>query len=198
MALPNASNSSNFNVVPNPDCQPGDTLANLKSAVMGETGASAKYAAYSKKAAEEGFGQIASLFAAASKAEQIHIAMESNLVRKAEPDYVNPEAPEAEVHSTDVNLIDAALGEIFETSDMYPQFIKIAQEAGDTAAEMVFTRAKLAEAYHAQRYIDAYNTIDHLTDEKYYVCPGCGYIHKGKGVGSCPICGAPESKFLEF
>lgn len=190
--------ASNFNVVPEPKAQVGSTLDNLKSAVMGETGASAKYTAYAKAAEEQGFPAVANLFKAASKAEQIHIAMESALVRKAEPDYVNPTAEAPETHTTDVNLIEAALGEIFETSDMYPQYIKIAEEAGDAEAVQVFTRAKLAEAYHAERYIDAYNTIDKPTDEHYYVCPVCGYIHKGTYNGSCPICGVPSEKFLAF
>ena len=40
-------------------------------------------------------------------------------------------------------------GEIYETSDMYPAFIKKAQEEGNDKAVQVFTKAKLAEAVHA-------------------------------------------------
>lgn len=190
---------SNFNVVPKPTAKVGTTLENLKAAVNGETGATTKYAAYSKTAAEQGFPAIANLFAAASRAEQIHINMESALVRKAEPDYQNPTAEAPEPLTSDVNLIDAALGEIFETSDMYPQFIKAAEAEGNMEAVKVFTRAKMAEAYHAERYIDAYNTIDKPTDEHYYVCPVCGYIHKGNpGEMSCPICGCKSANFIEF
>ena len=43
--LPTAKNSSNFNRVAGATCQVGTTLENLKAAVCGETGASAKYAA---------------------------------------------------------------------------------------------------------------------------------------------------------
>ena len=81
---------------------------------------------------------------------------------------------------------------------MYPTFIKVAEQEGNTAAVGVFTRAKLAEAYHAQRYLDAYNLIDNETDEKFYVCPVCGYIEKGRFDGRCPICGVPAEKFMEF
>lgn len=189
---------SNFNVVSNSETKAGTTLENLKAAVCGETGASAKYTAYAAAADEQGFPQIARLFRAASAAEQIHIELEASLVEAVEPDYVRPTAGDVAPVTTDVNLIDAALGEIYETSDMYPAFIKVAEQEGNMKAAEVFTRAKLAEAYHAERYLDAYNIIDRQTDEYYYVCPVCGYIEKGDPTGRCPICGCPSSKYIEF
>ena len=42
--LPTAENSSNFNAVADAATKAGTTLENLKAAVAGETGASAKYA----------------------------------------------------------------------------------------------------------------------------------------------------------
>ena len=52
--LPTAENSSNFNRIAGATCQVGTTLENLKAAVCGETGASAKYAACAKLAKEKG------------------------------------------------------------------------------------------------------------------------------------------------
>ena len=69
--IPTAENSSNFNVVPESITEVGTTLENLKAAVCGETGASAKYAACAAAAKEQGFDQIARLFEATSAAEQI-------------------------------------------------------------------------------------------------------------------------------
>ncbi len=54
---------------------------------------------------------------------------------------------------------------------MYPSFIKKAQEEGNNKAVQVFTRAKLAEAYHAKLYMDAYTTIDTPFDGKYVPVP---------------------------
>lgn len=48
------------------------TVKNLQDALKGEATASAKYAAWSKAAAAEGFPQIALLFKAASTSENIH------------------------------------------------------------------------------------------------------------------------------
>jgi rubrerythrin len=81
---------------------------------------------------------------------------------------------------------------------MYPSFIKVAQEEGNAGAELVFTRAKLAESVHAELYLAAYNNIDAEDDDKFYLCPGCGYIHKGDDFEKCPICFAPKSVFKEF
>ena len=196
--IPTAENSSNFDVVPESITEVGTTLENLKAAVCGETGASAKYAACAAAAKEQGFDQIARLFEATSAAEQIHIGLEYALVSEVEPDFEKPTAPDCSGEATDLNLISGACGEIYETSDMYPSFIKVAQEEQNNEAVQVFTRAKLAEAYHAERYLDAYNTIDTPTDDKYYLCPICGYIHKGENFTACPICLAPKASFKEY
>ena len=115
------------------------------------------------------------------------------------------------VGTTYENLLTAITGETgattkyeayakvaYETSDMYPSFIKKAQEEGNDKAVQVFTRAKLAEAYHAKLYMDAYTTIDAPFDGSYYLCPICGYIHKGENFVACPICLAPKSSFKAY
>lgn len=196
--LPTAENSTNFNVVSGSTTEVGTTLDNLKAAVTGETGASAKYAAFAEAAEAAGYTQIARLFRATSEAEQVHIAMEYKLVQAEDPEWAKPVADAPVVEACDLNLIAAANGEIYETSDMYPSFIKVAQEEGNKKAEFVFTRAKLAEAVHAELYMDAYNNIDAPTDEAYYLCPICGYIHKGDDFEKCPICFTPADKFRKF
>ncbi len=196
--MPTAANSHNFNVVTDTKTQVGSTLDNLKAAVTGETGATTKYSAFAAAAKSAGYDQISRLFEATAAAEKLHIAMETKLVQAEEPDFQGPTATAPAPESTDLDLIGSANGEIYETSDMYPAFIKKAQEEGNNAAVQVFTRAKLAEAYHAQRYIDAYNNIDNPSDEKYYLCPICGYIHKGDDFEKCPICFAQKSAFRAF
>ncbi len=196
--IPTADNSTNFNIVPEPTTKVGTTLENLKSAVNGETGASAKYAASAAAAREQGYEQIARLFEATSAAEQIHIGLEMGVINAVEPDYERPAAPDAKGIQTDLNLIAGALGEIYETSDMYPSFIVKAIEEGETKAVQVFTRAKLAESVHAELYMQAYNNIDCPDDDAYYLCPICGYIHKGDDFEKCPICFTAADKFRKF
>lgn len=196
--LPTAENSTNFNVVSGSTTEVGTTLDNLKAAVTGETGASAKYAAFAEAAKAAGYTQIARLFRATSEAEQVHIAMEYKLVQAEDPEWAKPVADAPVVEACDLNLIAAANGEIYETSDMYPAFIKKAQEEGNDKAVRVFTRAKLAESVHAERYMEAYNNIDAADDDAYFLCPVCGYIEKGDNFEVCPICGAKKSAFKQF
>ena len=196
--LPTAENSTNFNVVSGSTTEVGTTLDNLKAAVTGETGASAKYAAFAEAAEAAGYTQIARLFRATSEAEQVPIAMEYKLVQAEDPEWAKPVADAPVVEACDLNLIAAANGEIYETSDMYPAFIKKAQEEGNDKAVRVFTRAKLAESVHAERYMEAYNNIDAADDDAYFLCPVCGYIEKGDDFEVCPICGAKKSAFKQF
>ena len=168
-----------------------------EAAIGGETGASAKYAAFAQAAKEQGYEQIARLFEArplpsrSTSASSTRSSRDGAGLREAA-------APEAEGIQTDLNLIMGAQGEIFETSDMYPAFIKKAQEEGNTKAVQVFTRAKLAESVHAERYLAAYNDIDAPDDDKFYLCPICGYIHKGENFEKCPICFCPKASFRAF
>ncbi len=196
--VPSVDNSTNFNVVSDSKTTVGTTLENLKSAIIGETGASAKYAAFAKAAKEQGYDQISRLFEATSAAEQIHIGLEYGLVSAEDPTYEKPAAPDCSGEATDLNLISGANGEIYETSDMYPSFIKKAQEEGNHKAVQVFTRAKLAESVHAERYLAAYNDLDAADDDTFYLCPICGYIHKGEDFEKCPICFCPKATFKTF
>lgn len=182
-SAPNADTAHNFGIVPESKTTVGTTYENLMSAITGETGATTKYAAYAAVAEKEGFSQIARLFRCTSDAEKIHIELEYKLAQKIDPTTKKPEPPAVSEHTSDLNLIAGANGEIYETSDMYPSFIKKAREEGNNEAVQVFTRAKLAEAYHAQRYLDAYNTIDNPSEDKYYLCP---------------ICLAPKSSFTAY
>ncbi|MDR2714116.1 MAG: rubrerythrin family protein [Coriobacteriales bacterium] len=196
--LPTAATASNFNIMPESTTVVGTTYENLLAAITGETGATTKYAAFAKVAESEGFPQLARLFNCTSDAEKIHIELEFALASKINPDTKRPEPPTVDTHQTDINLIFGANGEIYETSDMYPAFIKVAQDENNAEAVQIFTRAKLAEAYHAERYLEAYNNIDKPDDDKYYLCPVCGFIHKGDDFESCPICGTAKASFKEY
>lgn len=196
--MPKASNSSNFNVVGDSTTVVGTTLDNLKTALTGETGATAKYEAFAQAAKEQGYPQLERLFTVTAEAEKIHIGLEYDLIIKEVPDFVKPTAEAPKTEASDVNLVSAAHGEIYEMSDMYTSFIKKAQDEGNAPAKQVFTRAKLAEGVHAELYLQAYNDIDSPDDDKYYLCPICGYIHKGENFMKCPICFTPKTIFKEF
>ena len=63
------------------------TVENLQTAFDGESNANAKYLAFAKKADEEGYLMVASLFRAAARAEEIHKNNHADVIKKmgAEP-----------------------------------------------------------------------------------------------------------------
>ncbi len=150
--IPTAENTTNMDGFGT--CEVGTTLDNLKAAIGGETGASAKYAAFAKAAKEQGYDQIARLFEATSAAEQIHIGLEYALVAEMEPGFEKPAAPEAEGVQTDLNLIVKAdvqgsieaLRDAFEKMDQSEVRINIVHSAVGGITETDVTLASASDA----------------------------------------------------
>ena len=150
--IPTAENTTNMDGFGT--CEVGTTLENLKAAIGGETGASAKYAAFAQAAKEQGYEQIARLFEATSAAEQIHIGLEYALVAEVEPDFEKPAAPEAEGVQTDLNLIVKAdvqgsieaLRDAFEKMDQSEVRINIVHSAVGGITETDVTLASASDA----------------------------------------------------
>lgn len=96
------------------------SIKNLKAAFIGETNASAKYAAFAKKAREEGYANVALLFQAASEAEKIH-ANNHGAALEQLGDKAPPVEPKVDVKSTKENLEEAIKGESVRSIDDVPR-----------------------------------------------------------------------------
>lgn len=159
------------------------TLENLMEAFAGESQANRKYTAYAKKAEAEGKTNAAKLFRAASDAETLHALKHFEVAGK--------------ISNTAANLADAVEGETHEYKEMYPDFIKAAEEEGNKAAVMSFTFAMKAEEVHARLYKEALENLDNTEEVFYYLCPVCGNIEKAVP-DKCSICGVPGAKFIKY
>ena len=162
------------------------TKENLLAGFAGESQANRKYASFSDKAAEEGFQNVAKLFRAASRAEEIH-------ARRHLQVYGIPK--------TEDNLTAAIAGEREEFTHMYPGFIKESQAEGNDEATRSFTFAMKAEQVHANLYEKALESIKagkDLETSNIYLCPTCGNVVLNSPPGACPICGVPGKKFIEI
>ena len=160
------------------------TTENLKTAFAGESQAFQKYRAFSKKAASEGFANIAKLFETTAEAERIHA--EGHL-----------KALDG-IKDTLANLEEAISGETYEYTEMYPPMLEDAKETGHKASRM-FGYALAAEEVHARIYTLALEAIKQGKDlevTEFYLCPVCGYIELGAPPESCPICGTLGKKFI--
>ena len=177
------------------------TVDNLKSAIIGETTASAKYLAYSKKAKEEGLNKIALLFEAASKSEGIHANNHRSVLEQIgiTMEQVNPKY---DVKTTKENLQDAINGESYEVATMYPDFIKTATNNNVNLAVISFNYAYQTEKKHKELYKDA---LDKLNNKKadtlpsnYFVCSTCGNTYAGEAPNRCGISMTPKDRFISI
>ena len=162
------------------------TVDNLKTAFAGESQANRKYLAFAKKAAEEGFSNVARLFRAAAEAETIHA-----MGHLAALDGVG---------STLDNLKAAMGGETHEYTEMYPPMLEQAR-VDNHAAKRMFSYALRAEEVHAKLYamaVEALKQGHDLMRVDFFLCPVCGNIEIGKAPDSCPICGAAGEGFTKM
>ena len=144
------------------------TIENAKEALAGESQANRKYQAFSDKAAEEGFKNVATLFKAASEAEAIHAKKLLKVLTA--------------INTTEKNLEVSVVGETHEFTTMYPAFIKEAEAEKRTDAVLAFTHAMKAEEVHAGLYKKALAGVKSKQDtsrEKVFLCPVCGNIEMG-------------------
>lgn len=177
------------------------TTGNLLDAFKGETTASAKYLAYSKKAEEEGFHEIALLFATASKSEKIH-ANNHKAVLEEDGQVVADITPEFSVNSTKENLQDAIKGEGYEISIMYPGFLTTANKAGNQLAQVSFNYAYKTEQKHEVFYQRALAALESNSVKTlptvYYICPTCGNTYATNVPKRCGISMTSSEKFIKI
>jgi rubrerythrin len=175
------------------------TVDNLKAAVIGETTASAKYAAYAKKAREEGYENIARLFEAASKAEGIHAANHRATMQQFGQS-MGPVTPNFTVKSTIENLEDAISGESYEVATMYPDFLKESNRENANLATISFNYAYQTEQKHKALYQNALAALkagkQGTLPSKYYVCLNCGNTYDNEAAARCAICLTPKDRFV--
>lgn len=173
------------------------TLENLQAAFNGESNAHAKYLAYSKKAAGEGYLKVAALFRAAAAAEEIHFNNHAKVIKSMGA------IPIAEIKlpgikSTKENLADAIKGETYEQTVMYPGFLVQAEKDQNDDAIQTFTYAETAEGEHAKLYKKALSNLNNwkVAGAGLSVCPICGYTVEGKpAFEDCPVCATPKKDF---
>lgn len=147
----------------------------------GEAKAAFRLRLYAARAERDGFPQIAKLFRAISRSEEIH---GERSLRLLEP-----------VRDTQANLEAAFESETKVAGVAYQDMIKLAQEVGDKAAETAFTQSRDVEATHAKLYKAA---LEHLMEERdtaYFICTLCGYLAESEPPELCPVCGVTRDRF---
>jgi rubrerythrin len=183
-----------------PEAKSRTTVENLQVAYEGESNAAAKYAAFAKKADEEGYAPVASLFRAAARAEEIHAKNHSEVIKKmgAEPKAV---VRPPDVKTTKLNLEAALAGESYERDNMYPEFIAVATKEKNKEAMRTFNFALTAEAEHAKLYSDGLSNLDKWKGSEkrdFFVCTVCGYTTVKIDFEKCPSCFTHKEEYIKI
>lgn len=164
------------------------TIDDLKIAFAGESQANRKYLAFAKKAATQGFPNIANLFRAVAEAETVHA---HNHLRTL-----------GEIKSTAENLQAAIEGEHYEVNVMYKDFIADAEAEDQKKALRSFIWAREVEEIHEKLYGKALETLKaggDIESGAYWVCSTCGHTHFGdEAPEKCPLCGAKASGYKKI
>ncbi|HET9100216.1 MAG TPA: rubrerythrin family protein [Acidobacteriaceae bacterium] len=175
----------------------GTTLQNMQTAFNGESNAHMRYLAFAEQADRENYGEVASLFRAAARAEAVHASNHAEVLKGmgAVPQ-AKLESPQ--VKSTRENLEAAIKGETYERDIMYPTFLQQARLDGNGVAVRSLQLAQTAEAEHAKLYTRSLQDLNKLKGSKstiFFVCPTCGYTVSEMDFANCPSCSTPREDF---
>lgn len=164
------------------------TEKNLEAAFAGESMARNKYSYYASKAKKDGYVQIAQLFEETANNEKEHAKIWFKLLHDG-------------IGATDINLQDAAAGENYEWTDMYPTFAKEAREEGFDYIATLFEKVAEIEKHHEERYKKLLENVkDGIVfsrdNDMIWQCINCGHIVVGqKAPEVCPVCAHPQAYF---
>jgi len=163
------------------------TEENLKAAFAGESQARNKYTYFAGVARKEGYHYIASIFEETAENEKRHAKDEFALL--------------GGIGDTVANLKAAVEGEDYETTTMYVNFAKDAEEEGNKDAANLFKQIAKVEAHHRDRYkkllemVESGNVFKREEPIK-WKCRVCGYVHEGtEPPVKCPCCKHPQKHF---
>ena len=164
------------------------TEKNLMAAFSGESEARNKYTYYASKAKKDGYVQIAKLFEETAANEKEHAKIWFKLLKDG-------------IGATADNLADAASGENYEWTEMYPTFAKEAHEEGFEHIAYLFEQVAKIEKEHEERYRKLLANVEgglvfSRDEEMIWQCSNCGHIVVGKKAPEvCPVCAHPQAYF---
>jgi len=182
------------------DLKGSQTEKNLLTAFSGESQARNRYTYFASKAKKEGYVQISEIFTETANQEKEHAKRLFKLLQGGEVE-ITGAFPAGTIATTMENLKEAAAGENYEHTEMYPGFAKIATEEGFGDIADIFTAIAVAEKQHEKRYLDLAANIDAGRVFKrdapvVWQCRNCGYLFEGSEAPAvCPACDHPQAHF---
>ena len=176
------------------------TERNILTAFAGEAQARNRYTYFASQAKKDGYVQMQAIFEETANQEKEHAKRLFKLLQGGEVE-ITASFPAGVIGSTLENLKEAAAGENYEHTQMYPGFAKIAREEGFSDIADIFLDIAVAEKQHEKRYnalaanIKAGRVFKRDADVVWR-CRNCGYLHTGKEApDECPACAHERAHF---
>jgi rubrerythrin len=176
------------------------TEKNLLTAFAGESQARNRYTYFASQAKKEGYDQIAFIFEETANQEKEHAKRFFKFLEGGEVQ-IAATFPAGVIGTTLDHLKEAANGENYEHTSMYPGFAKVAREEGFDAIAAVLDAISVAEKQHEKRYRDLAANIENGIVFKRdkavaWRCRNCGYLHHGdEALDMCPACAHPQAYY---
>jgi rubrerythrin len=182
------------------DLKGTQTEKNILTAFAGESQARNRYTYFASQAKKDGYVQISEIFTETANQEKEHAKRLFKLLEGGEVE-VAAAFPAGMIGTTLDNLKEAAGGENYEYTEMYPGFAKVAIEEGFENIAEIFKAIAVAEKQHEKRYLALATNIEYGTVFKkeqsvVWRCRNCGYLHEGnEAPDECPACVHPRAHF---
>jgi len=176
------------------------TEKNILTAFAGESQARNRYTYFASQAKKDGYVQISAIFEETANQEKEHAKRLFKLLEGGEAE-ISASFPAGTIGTTLENLLEAAGGENYEHTIMYPGFAKTAMEEGFKNIAAIFMAIAVAEKQHEKRYKDLAANIEagrvfKRDGKATWRCRNCGYIHEGtEAVDECPACAHKQAHF---
>lgn len=183
-----------------PNLKGTETEKNILTAFCGESQARNRYTYFASQAKKDGYVQIQSIFEETSNQEKEHAKRLFKLLEGGDVE-VTATFPAGVIGTTAENLREAAAGEHYEHTIMYPEFAQTANEEGFTEIAAIFLAIAIAEKQHEKRYQDLLANIEEgrvfkRESEVTWRCRNCGYLHEGdEALDLCPACAHTQAHF---
>ena len=176
------------------------TEKNILTAFAGESQARNRYTYFASRAKKDGYVQISTIFEETANQEKEHAKRLFKLLEGGEVE-ISAGFPAGVIGTTLENLQEAAAGENFEYTIMYPEFAKTAMEEGFKDIAAIFSAIAVAEKQHEKRYKDLAANIEagrvfKRGEKVTWRCRNCGYLHEStEAVDECPACEHKQAHF---
>lgn len=176
---------------------PTTVLEHLQSAHARATRDIEALSRYARKADDEGYAKVASLFRAGVKSRQVHLSLLDKAIRGAGSTPKTESLTVPEVKGTRDNLRAARDAAATERDKTLADAMSLATKEKNTEARKAFHAAREG-LYELSNYAkDALADLDNWKKGKkdFYVCRSCGYLLDKLDIKKCPVDNAAKEEF---